>query len=234
MKFIGATAFLASTVIANLENMQIQLNDIKQLSEEIQDATMIRSLDDKGQFSLWLDDVNEYGCWCYFGEKHGAGKSQPVNDLDAHCKQLHEGYECAMIDDAGQDCTPWTVAYSPVNYLLDDGTVYAACDSANGVNTCASRACAVESRFLRDVSMWSIFNFLDLATYSHNQGTFNATDTCHVNMGAASPRSCCGTYPTRFPYRTLDGGHDCCVDKIFNTATTDCCADGTIGIVGTC
>ena len=117
---------------------------------------------------------------------------------------------------------------------LDDTTVYAACDTANGINTCASRACAVESRFLRDVSMWSIFNFLDLATYSHNQGTFNATDTCHVTVGSPSPRSCCGTYPTRFPYRTLDGGHDCCVDKIFNTATTDCCADGTIGVVGTC
>ena len=85
---------------------------------------MMRSLDDKGQFSLWLDDVNEYGCWCYFGDKHGAGKSQPVNELDEHCKQLHEGYECAMLDDADEDCSPWTVSYSPVNYLSRGAKYY--------------------------------------------------------------------------------------------------------------
>ena len=115
MKFFGV--ILTSTVFADLENMQTQLNDIKTLSEQSQDATMMRSLDDKGQFSLWLNDVNEYGCWCYFGDKHGAGKSQPVNELDEHCKQLHEGYECAMLDDTDEDCSPWTVSYSPVNYL---------------------------------------------------------------------------------------------------------------------
>ena len=119
MKFIGTTAILASTCFADLKNMQTQLNNLKELAAETQDQTMLRSLDDKGQFSLWLEDVDEYGCWCYFGDKHGRGKSNPVNDLDAHCKQLHEGYECAMLDhtDVNTECVPWTVAYTPVQYL---------------------------------------------------------------------------------------------------------------------
>ena len=192
MKLFGAAIILVSTCFADLKTMQDQLNKFATSDQPM--VRSRRSLDDKGQFSLWLEDVDEYGCWCYFGDKHGAGKSQPVNELDAHCKQLHEGYECAIIDDAGNNCEPWTVTYTAVNYLLDDASVLSQCEAVNGAGTCAAHACSVESRFLRDVSFWSIFNFLDLPSYSHNQGSFNTTQSCHVTMGAPSTRACCGTY----------------------------------------
>ena len=83
---------------------------------------------------------------------------------------------------------------------MDDATVFDLCEAANGVGTCAARACSVESRFLRDVGMWSIFNFLDLPTYSHNQGSFNVTDSCHVTKGAPSTRECCGNYVNIFKH----------------------------------
>ena len=40
----------------------------------------------------WLSDVNQYGCWCYFDEMHGMGRSKPVDELDQACKTLHNGY----------------------------------------------------------------------------------------------------------------------------------------------
>merc|ERR1712035_308095 len=60
-----------------------------------------------------LPKINKYGCWCYFDSDHGKGKSQPVDDVDAICKMLHEGYECAILDaeEAGEECVPWEVDY---------------------------------------------------------------------------------------------------------------------------
>merc|ERR1712110_665601 len=29
------------------------------------------------------EDFNGYGCWCYFDELHGKGKSHPVDQMDA-------------------------------------------------------------------------------------------------------------------------------------------------------
>ena len=40
--------------------------------------------------------VNEYGCWCYFQDDHHKGRGQPVDALDHLCKQLHDGYTCAI------------------------------------------------------------------------------------------------------------------------------------------
>ena len=68
-----------------------------------------------GQFEIWLQTLNRYGCWCYFASDYGKGRSQPVDELDRFCKQLHEGYECVEIDAelAGDsNCTAWDQSYS--------------------------------------------------------------------------------------------------------------------------
>ena len=63
-----------------------------------------------------MDVINGYGCWCYFNDDHGKGKSKPVNEIDAYCKTLHEGYECAILDgiEEGSTCEPWNSAYRAV------------------------------------------------------------------------------------------------------------------------
>ena len=58
-----------------------------------------------------MDQINNYGCWCYFEEQHGQGKGQPVNDVDEYCKQLHQGYDCAKLD-SGNTCVPWEANYN--------------------------------------------------------------------------------------------------------------------------
>ena len=60
--------------------------------------------------------VEDYGCWCYFGENYGIGKGLPVDEMDGLCKRLANAYECAMMDyaeanDGNDDCVPWEVQY---------------------------------------------------------------------------------------------------------------------------
>jgi len=74
--------------------------------------------------------LNRYGCWCYFDDLVGNGKSNPINLVDAECKILHGGYECIVADHAarGEECTPWTQAFvSGVSSTKLDQGVVAAC-----------------------------------------------------------------------------------------------------------
>merc|ERR1712048_653375 len=88
---------------------------------------------------------NRYGCWCYFEEAHGKGKSQPVNEIDAFCKLLHEGYDCAIMDaeEAGSECAPWEVDYDTGTQSLDE--VVGSCESRNQGDQCKTDACIVET-----------------------------------------------------------------------------------------
>lgn len=43
------------------------------------------------------------GCWCYFDQTHGQGRGQPVDRIDEICKQLHQNYECLLIDSQSLD-----------------------------------------------------------------------------------------------------------------------------------
>ena len=46
------------------------------------------------------------------------GRSKPVDALDAACKQLHDGYECAEIDSEanGELCTSWDLNYPAISF----------------------------------------------------------------------------------------------------------------------
>jgi len=46
---------------------------------------------------------------------------------------------------------------------------------------------------------------------------------------------CCGSYPNRVPYHDQNGGRQCCIDRVYNSAEKQCCGDGTVtNIDGTC
>merc|ERR1712080_327238 len=66
-----------------------------------------------GSLADSIASMNELGCWCYFDEDIGRGRGAPFNSLDALCKTLANGYECAMRDaeNNGETCTPWEVDY---------------------------------------------------------------------------------------------------------------------------
>jgi len=179
-----------------------------------------------------IETINESGCWCYFTDDHGRGKGQPVDGLDEICKVLHDGYECAMRDaeEEGTTCVPWEVDYvSAVGGVTT--TLADACITANPVNLCAARACAIEGTFVESILGFFVVGggtFDD--THKHANG-FNPKTDCPVKLGGGgpSPKKCCGEYPIRFPFKTLGGDRGCCGSRTFSTLTLSCCdADASV------
>ena len=178
-----------------------------------------------GSIGKTIRNMNEYGCWCYFGDDHGRGKGQPQDAIDEMCKVLHDGYECAMRDaeEEGTTCVPWEVAYTSA--LGGSGVgIGQECAAANEGNNCAARACAIEGSFianLLDVFMSGNGINNDM---KHENG-FDQATVCATkkNGGGPTNKQCCGNYPDRFPFKTVGGDRKCCGTRTFNALTLKCC-----------
>ena len=224
MKFIATTAF--ALVAADKASIDRQLLALVQNSS-------LRAF--SGQIADSIPQLDEYGCWCYFYDNVGRGKGNPVDEVDAMCKALGEGYECAIRDseDEGLDCTPWTV-----DYTAGTGSgraLYTSCQQLNA-NACAARACSVEGTFVDNLFAVLVSgNGIPYADYSHAQGFDPATDAgCPVKKGTAgsgSEKACCGAYPSRFPFKTLGGERGCCGSRTYSSSILTCCSPGKVKAV---
>lgn len=202
-----------------------------------------------------LARIDGYGCWCYFEDDHGKGRGHPANEIDQLCQVLHQGYECAMLDNdeeavaqnqanltpapfgsknnapassvtSSEPCIPWEVDYASGNKGQIDSIV-ADCAFRNPDSNCAMRSCIVESYFVTNVfQLFFGSNPFD-DTLQHSKG-FNPRQDCPVNKGEYSPRSCCGLYPFRHPYKTYDGARACCGHKTYDVAILTCCEDDKV------
>lgn len=112
------------------------------------------------EYASVFQNIDHYGCWCYFEENFTKGKGQPQDPIDELCKVLHDGYECAIMDGEadGYACAePWLSDYStstvPASELQSD------CRTRNQ-DPCAAHTCIVEgySRVLREST--TDFSFL--------------------------------------------------------------------------
>jgi len=187
-----------------------------------------------------IANVNKYGCWCYFDNEVGNGKGVPMDLVDAECRNLHRGYECAVAEIAG--CEPWTTTYFPVSgtsFIATHGSIAAACIHTNTVLTsfgeCAAAACSIETQFINEyTAITQNYNPL-FSTFSHQgAGNFNPKRNCVTNDQGDGPdkgeRQCCGTYPFRFPFKVYAGKTNqqaCCGDAgVFVQSTHKCCGEG--------
>lgn len=178
-----------------------------------------------GSVGKTVQNMSEYGCWCYFGIDHGRGKGQPQDALDELCKVLADGYECAMRDaeEEGTTCIPWEVSYQSA---IGGGslTIAEECANVNPGNNCAARACTVEGGFVANMLDYFISgNVLD-QSMRHENG-FDHTTFCAPkrNGGGPTNKECCGNYPDRFPFKTRGGDRKCCGTRTFNALTLSCC-----------
>ena len=89
MKLISALIFPACTY-ATFVQMAADYLKLQQLEEN-------RSVKEIIGLQAF-DDIDGYGCWCYFEDEHGLGRSQPKDQIDAHCRTIHDGYTCAIMD----------------------------------------------------------------------------------------------------------------------------------------
>ena len=191
-----------------------------------------------------IDSINEYGCWCYFQNDHGKGRGSPVNEVDAQCKILQDGYACILMDaeDEGEDsCTPWDVKYNSASGLgmlasdtdnndnLEDSLRYK-CKRANRKSNCAARTCMVENYFVIRLVRLFLHGVPFDPSVKHSLGIFNPENDCPTKAGEKSDKECCGEYPLRFPFKHLNGDRACCGARTYNTELMMCCGDNSIRI----
>ena len=175
-----------------------------------------------------------HGCWCYFSNSQGKGKGKPIDFLDEMCKVLHDGYECAMRDaeEEGTTCIPWEVNYTAALGNDINLTIAEECYQLNLGNNCAIRACSIEGNFIRNLLEVFVSGEGVDENLKHENG-FDVQEKCVVKKSSgtnaantATPnteKSCCGTYPDRFPYKTGGGERQCCGYRTFNSLTLKCC-----------
>merc|ERR1712088_83237 len=178
-----------------------------------------------GSIGKTIASINEYGCWCYFGDDHGRGKGQPQDAIDEMCKVLADGYECAMRDaeDEGTTCVPWEVEYVSAIGGSDVG-IAGECAQNNPDSNCAARACTIEGAFIANLlDAFVSGNGIDNAQ-KHSNG-FDQPTICATkkNGGGPTNKACCGSCPDRFPFKTIGGDRKCCGNRTFNSLTLKCC-----------
>lgn len=227
---------LAIALAGSLGNVDASMKSIRKGYTELIKAT--KEAGNRNLLTTSIANVNGYGCWCYFDDSVGNGKGVPMDLIDAECRNLHRGYECAVAD-FGAGCVPWEVTYFPVSgttFIASEGSVAAACTHVNTVLTsfgpCAAAACAIETEFINEYT--TITQTLNPAfeTFSHSgAGSFNPGRNCVTNDQGTpdkGERSCCGTFPNRYPFKTYNGASACCQGSIFKVATHKCCGDGSV------
>jgi len=245
MKYLALSALSAITTQAaysdtlggNTVTNADRLKQFEEIIENLLDKTNADFEDgDRGLTAQDMGLLSDYGCWCYFEEAHGAGKGQPVDELDGYCKQLHDGYECIIADsvDAGIPCVPWEVTYTSafgggIPGGMTQQNIEITCDGVNIPNSCAAWTCKVESWFIQQYFLYSTSGGVINAANRHANG-FDVTTGCPTSLGHPSPKNCCGNYPARYPFKTYDGARDCCQSHTFNTNMFVCCSDGSISI----
>lgn len=196
-----------------------------------------------------IQNINGYGCWCYFQDNHGKGNGPAQNEVDNQCKILHEGYSCILMDaeeEGDDDCVPWDVSYNSATGLgllvndvytnkknqnnndsLENALRYR-CRKANKKNKCGERACIVENYFVVRMVRLFLHGIAFDPSLKHSIGIFDPKLDCPHVGGQASDKQCCGNYPLRLPFKTLGGTRDCCGVKTFNTDLMMCCDDGVV------
>jgi len=181
-----------------------------------------------------LDNINEYGCWCYFQGDHGRGHAKPVDGLDRFCRKLAMGYDCAIldvIDATGNDsCIPWEVFYISGTGGGENALVQT-CDTFN-TELCAKISCKVEGIFV--IKIFNLFVAGDSISdsFKHSNGFDEKVecivDNCKDDPDRCDPtRVCCGEHPDRFPFKPMGGDRACCAGVAFDASILTCCPDGT-------
>ena len=94
----------------------------------------------------------------------------------------------------------------------------------NTFSECVQWTCVAETAFLYHMSQMLLpGSELGVTAFDENNGNLHSNGfdnefDCPVEQGANDPeRQCCGSYPTRFPFKPLNGARKCCDDGTVRT-----------------
>lgn len=192
-----------------------------------------------------LNNLQEYGCWCFFDEKHGQGRGNPVDVFDSHCMKYHHAVACAKREI--ELCDPYDTSYSITAKQAEDGSGNITYDCETGNDSCQEATCYAQSHFI-SLLLQEQLEHLKVPDYPSfsawkNGGTFD-NESCKIG-GGSRPRDemCCGTWKHNTKKLLRFGRHlsrACCENddngtfKTYDSNLATCCDDGSVRIHGTC
>lgn len=170
-----------------------------------------------------------YGCWCMPTGANEMTKNwgQPVDEIDATCRDMQMCYKCAKID-YGNDCKD-TAGYRYRGYEVKGERRIKCLDKED---TCKRAICECDKRLAMDLAKLE-----DTASYDFHSkyGSFNFKEQCVPQCKNCHKwDSCCGKYPERYPYYSDNGAKQCCGQKTYYKSASSCCPNDRLQPYGTC
>lgn len=170
----------------------------------------------------FLDKFTNYGCYCWIlGPMRGViGGGQVKDEIDARCGELYKCYKCLNLDH-GSSTSMFEYSVNLVEH--DDGSRKLECEQGENQDACrcdvmfAEKMAEVNKQCENDMN-----NGVQNSQFCLNEdfrtlnggGSFDPTDNSaagclKINMdGHNAKDSCCGSYPDRLPFDSLN--RECC------------------------
>jgi len=222
------------------------INDITQLERYLRSAQGMNGTDTGNPHSqqgrnvgvtLIMQNLQEYGCWCFFDGKHGQGRGQPVDDFDSHCMKYHHAVSCAKLE-IGY-CDPYNTSYQITTSQKSNGDIENDCQTGN--DACQEATCYAQSHFISLLLLEQLQDLQvpDYANFSAKSGSFDNEQCKSTGPGRERQEMCCGTWKhntkkhLKFPSQL---NRQCCdhpldgTFKTYDASLASCCADGNIRI----
>lgn len=247
MVFFHNTVSLVTITLLQSITAEFQMSSIVSLVEKslmVLNQTNLplnRNLRAGQSISAQFQNLQQYGCWCYFDTFHGLGRGVPVDRFDIECMKLHHATTCIKEDscDGEQD-------FTPVMSIGLDGKMAYDCIAANGGNACLEANCYAYTWFTKSI----LDIFLDpingeLPNYANKASLGFDSDTCHLNTAKKTIEEefCCGAFAqnTKRPIRVPSGkNRQCCENSntgdfvTYDPLISECCVSGEVMSPGSC
>lgn len=193
--------------------------------------------DEECDVAMDLRGIWGYGCWCHFGSKLLNGRGTPVNLHDEACKRMQLCLRCAEMDGQKDDyaCDPRTTNYNSTLGQAQPGqndninSINSGCQVQNPNDLCGAHVCTCEIQLINDILelVWTQYTHDPKPRHPSNPygGDFDFAANCKTDPGVTEI-DCCGKYPFRYTYNSLQ--KSCCLpsEKLYNPYDTQCCKDG--------
>lgn len=165
----------------------------------------------------------QYGCWCFPRGQLIQGYGQPVDEIDATCRNHQLCLNCIGMD-TDYECDANMQPYRVYGQIYQNGRRLVCRDPPG---SCSWLACQCDVNMVTTVILASLRAYKP-RFWRYNPDRCVAYDRQHIEPSD----QCCGKYPERYPYHT--GDKQCCKGKLFNPTHSECCAGSEVRSVGEC
>lgn len=216
-----------------MNHLEVQLKHIFWLTHDYKS----KKLEDiQAAWLQFQQEIIDYGCHC-FTTGYTVGGSGPAQDkIDLACKEYSRCIRCIDIDrvetdhfsDREKECTVHQPYFSKLKKDPSSPNKFVLCgrgaDEGGRQSNCQVANCKCDVQFASAVAAWWNKRNSDLqGIYNGGLGTVCVNE--QPNVGP--PDGCCGAYPDRRAYWTVNG-RGCCgnamaVQNVFYIAEKTCC-----------